>query len=480
MTSANLGSTLVAEDPERYGIIKAVFGGLCGLLTRYPERFALINNQPLNHVVVIGACLRNQTSSKSPPLYQGQAGVDVSRASLTSSSSTSSVSSYGTYHSRRCEIPLGGPTMPLMPQKSNFCYMNPAVARNFTKRDEIEVIRHTREILEAASEHALKAVDLANALRNRVGVAALGRIRQTQGGLLSLLEQHKDIVRVQRVPKHDVVYLVTKKPPMATAPIYINYSRITPPAEEIKYITQGNFPQFYYEKTELTNNKRHISLFINPDIPVDATIPKLAQTFNQCFPSGGRPFVENSDVESEPPTTRRHTIEYVVDGHMRSDNILFPAETTTTVPQRRSSFDQYVIHNTSPPPALAKIWDSEPRPEYDERRNSICESYTAPSSFSCTTTIKSENIYDEKAQPSVIGPKPKESIKNNPVISSQYSLYPTNAPLDNQLSSFAPPLLDLDSQQRLFESATQSRRALERLCSESFVPTQLWPRDDND
>ena len=43
--------------------------------------------------------------------------------------------------------------------------------------DEADVVKHTVEILGAAAERALKAVDLANALRSRVGVGALSRAR---------------------------------------------------------------------------------------------------------------------------------------------------------------------------------------------------------------------------------------------------------------------------------------------------------------
>ena len=54
VTSVNLGAALVSEDAKRYATIKAAFGSLCGLLVRFPNRFALVNNHPLNHVVVIG------------------------------------------------------------------------------------------------------------------------------------------------------------------------------------------------------------------------------------------------------------------------------------------------------------------------------------------------------------------------------------------------------------------------------------------
>ncbi len=88
----------------------------------------------------------------------------------------------------------------------------PDAAAAAAHADEVLVVAHTQEILAGASERALKAVDLANALRSRVGVAVLARVRTHRGGLLSLLERHDDVLEVFRVPKHDVVRL--RAPPI--------------------------------------------------------------------------------------------------------------------------------------------------------------------------------------------------------------------------------------------------------------------------
>jgi hypothetical protein len=151
MTSANLGSSLVADDAEKYATVRATWGGLCSLLSRNPQRFRLLNNQPLNHVAVVGATRRVRKAPKPEP------------------------------------------TQP-----------TPDAAAATAHADEVLVVAHTQEILAGASERALKAVDLANALRSRVGVAVLARVRTHRGGLLSLLERHNDVLEVFRVPKHDV------------------------------------------------------------------------------------------------------------------------------------------------------------------------------------------------------------------------------------------------------------------------------------
>jgi len=70
------------------------------------------------------------------------------------------------------------------------------------------VLRTCQEILSGASEHSLKAVELANTLRARVGIDVLSRIRERWGGLLSLLEKEHNLFRVDRIPKNDKVTLI--------------------------------------------------------------------------------------------------------------------------------------------------------------------------------------------------------------------------------------------------------------------------------
>jgi RNA recognition motif-containing protein len=66
------------------------------------------------------------------------------------------------------------------------------------------------QILIDAADHSLKAVELANTLRARVGTEVLSIVRERWGGLLSLLERHKDRFLVERIPKNDRVSLATK------------------------------------------------------------------------------------------------------------------------------------------------------------------------------------------------------------------------------------------------------------------------------
>eukprot|EP00601_Ochromonadales_sp_CCMP2298_P032245 CAMPEP_0173350104 /NCGR_PEP_ID=MMETSP1144-20121109/14690_1 /TAXON_ID=483371 /ORGANISM="non described non described, Strain CCMP2298" /LENGTH=713 /DNA_ID=CAMNT_0014297997 /DNA_START=184 /DNA_END=2321 /DNA_ORIENTATION=+ len=74
---------------------------------------------------------------------------------------------------------------------------------------ETTVLRTCQEILSGAADGSLKAVELANTLRARVGTDALGRIRERWGGLLALLEKQSSLFRVDRIPKNDKVTLIS-------------------------------------------------------------------------------------------------------------------------------------------------------------------------------------------------------------------------------------------------------------------------------
>jgi len=70
------------------------------------------------------------------------------------------------------------------------------------------VFRNCHEILLEASNNSLKAVELANALRARIGTSILSEVRSEWGGLLFLLEKKPGMFQVERIPKSDVVMLV--------------------------------------------------------------------------------------------------------------------------------------------------------------------------------------------------------------------------------------------------------------------------------
>ena len=66
-------------------------------------------------------------------------------------------------------------------------------------------------ILREALNNALKAVELANTLRARIGTEYLAQIRERWGGLLAMLEREPTIFRVERIPKNDTVALISSQ-----------------------------------------------------------------------------------------------------------------------------------------------------------------------------------------------------------------------------------------------------------------------------
>ena len=73
-----------------------------------------------------------------------------------------------------------------------------------------EAIYHNAQaILSETSNKCLKSVELANALRDRIGKDALQRTKNLYGGLLVLLELYKETFVVHRIPKNDMVELIS-------------------------------------------------------------------------------------------------------------------------------------------------------------------------------------------------------------------------------------------------------------------------------
>jgi len=159
--SARLGDVCKAEDPETYAVIKTNFDGLRGLLERFPTHFRMHHDRPMNHVSVCGEAAKPQPEDSRPLKPTHPTKVEVTEPSSV--------------------------------------------------EDENNVIRNVVDILTTASDKALTAVDLGNALIQRVGMDTLARVKATHGGLLTFLELDRRSkmanVRILWVPKNDVVYL---------------------------------------------------------------------------------------------------------------------------------------------------------------------------------------------------------------------------------------------------------------------------------
>jgi hypothetical protein len=95
------------------------------------------------------------------------------------------------------------------PPTSSSARISPKLTMNALDDRAIEnvIATNCHHILLDAAEHSLKAVELANTLRARVGTEVLAIVREKWGGLLSLLERHPDKFLVERIPKNDRVSL---------------------------------------------------------------------------------------------------------------------------------------------------------------------------------------------------------------------------------------------------------------------------------
>lgn len=81
---------------------------------------------------------------------------------------------------------------------------------------ESQVVGEATRILREASGRSLKAVELANTLRARLGKEKLAHVRELFGGLLNLLERHPMSFRVDRIAKCDCVTLLQTFSPSAS------------------------------------------------------------------------------------------------------------------------------------------------------------------------------------------------------------------------------------------------------------------------
>ena len=238
MTSANLGSTLASGQGSLYRNIKvplmlnafvlcmrlraslrylclappqSLRGGLCSILSRYPERFILADNPPLNHVV-----LRARGVPPNLPARPTHCPVVARRTAASALPrpaeppgfqplalwTPSSFDAFAFEHDAYFQLPKQRRAVRQDRSMGQGAVWQPATFSGL----ETTVLLHAEAILNAAAEGGLKAVELANTLRAHLGTEVLAAARNRSGGLLSLLERSPLFV-VQRIPKSDWVTL---------------------------------------------------------------------------------------------------------------------------------------------------------------------------------------------------------------------------------------------------------------------------------
>ena len=161
VSGASLGSALSTSNAALYKSVKMRYGGLFPLLSGHlSHNFNLENNPPFNHV-----------SLRDAPLGRAAAAWP------------------DTEHVPVAEL-------------------------------EDKLVAATEEVLRQlpAREPDIKAVELANVVRGRIGTAAMARVRTELGGLLVVLERHPEQFMVNRIPKNDAVRLRTPAPSKVSSP----------------------------------------------------------------------------------------------------------------------------------------------------------------------------------------------------------------------------------------------------------------------
>lgn len=389
---------------------------MCGLLTRYPQKFALVNNQPLNHVAVIAD---GSPGAREPDLMAGS----DSSGSLRDRSG------------RRRSKSIGGASPAPAQQRGRRRSSDPGLA----ERDELEVVRQTREILEVASERALKAVDLANALRNRVGVDVLGRVREAHGGLLSLLERHRDVVRVRRVPKHDIVSLAPRQDALVAGMERLSWTdRRQFGGDDDHAVVEDDHRHNNYDDTDVQSclpSRRGSSSSFGDDFFHSDSAPEpppaVAALWSSSDDLGATRFVGSRSERS------------------LSGETLFAGDALVDPP-----FDKPVAdhrHAVSP-----IIWEPPVRDQQLLQQQQH-RGWGRPASADDLAGLSHRH-------PLVCHP----SRPGTPPVAYSAPVY-----------DHAPPLLS--GGRRLGDpGGATGRRALDRLMSEDYVPTQPWPRDNND
>lgn len=106
------------------------------------------------------------------------------------------------------------------------------------------IYRNAKAILAETANRCLKSVELANALRDRIGKEALQRTKVLYGGLLVLLELYRETFAVHRIPKNDMVELLTY-----VAPQYASHTIQHP-----QQLLASQIPGYNISAPNLTSN----------------------------------------------------------------------------------------------------------------------------------------------------------------------------------------------------------------------------------
>lgn len=363
------------------------------------------------------------------------------------------------------------------------------------------VARCCRAILAEAAQHSLKAVELANTLRARVGTDALARVRERWGGLLALLERHPHLFRVDRIPKNDKVTLIASQ----------NEDSITAgPGEGVKQESPDDKADGGYHKNRPLHHQRphsfHEALDTDPslrnqqgqmtatrclhvgNVPANMSEVHIMREFERfgqleglklvCQRGGSRRFAFVTFRTVEQAITARHCLSKL---HPWKSAISFAHKEFTMSPTSQglspqSAAEQHFfsptpIENqyTSPTPGRALSTDSGARLM---GLNFASTNHTSPTGYGLGSNVPaSPDIGDALESVSGLSAAAAEFVSRaSPGLGSPAGGWTpaSNLPMAGITG-------DGNGDGGLVGSP--SCPILKRLCDDTYVPTQPWPRD---
>lgn len=248
ITAANLGSALARIHPEFYGMIKNYHGGLTAFLGDYPDRFIFANDPPFNHVILTS---HKELIAQHPPSPPSPLRTQVPMMKSMGSASLAS--------SLQARQPPPQQAIALHPSLQYNANMAAWSSTILDRQFEADVVRATAEILCNAASCSLKAVELANTLRARLGTKVLAKVREKYGGLLFMLERHQNLFRVDRIPKNDCVTLMPKGLLLSQQqhPVQITFPPppYPPPPTQLIHCTSGPMPGYPDHAAKLMDDR---------------------------------------------------------------------------------------------------------------------------------------------------------------------------------------------------------------------------------
>jgi hypothetical protein len=146
------------------------------------------------------------------------------------------------------------------------------------------IYRNAKAILAETANRCLKSVELANALRDRIGKEALQRTKVLYGGLLVLLELYRETFAVHRIPKNDMVELLAY-----VAPQYASHTIQHP-----QQLLASQIPGYNISAPNLNSNNS----FPNGSV-ISNNNPTAALDGNETQP-GSNPIMVTSSPKDQP------------------------------------------------------------------------------------------------------------------------------------------------------------------------------------